>query len=157
MGRLAGSARLGRLAAPMFDPGPQFLAVCEWGHDRSGSRAADERRVAESATSGLGIRRMREVVVEATDLAAARLRWQRLLGPPEDGEDCWKLGDGPSLRLTEGFADRVGAIVLESQLPASALEQPAAGDLCGLDIRVRTDRLGPLALDSVSVNWSRSS
>jgi hypothetical protein len=37
MGRLAGSARLGRLAAPIFDPGPQFLAVCEWGHDEVGA------------------------------------------------------------------------------------------------------------------------
>ncbi len=79
MSRIASSRALGRLTAGLFALPPEFLAVCEWGHDLAARRTADTKRFAAAQSAGPGLTGVREVVVSARDVSATRLRWQQLL------------------------------------------------------------------------------
>jgi hypothetical protein len=133
MGRVASAHRLGRLAAPIFSPGPRFLAVCEWGHDKDARRAADRVRLEVTGNDGADVRAVREVTVVSPDVAVARERWERLLGPPDRERDHWTLDGGPALRLIEGPREQLGAMALEVSSLSQARDHLAAQDLIATD------------------------
>lgn len=133
MGRAASARHLGRWMAPMFSPGTDFLAVCEWGHDKEVRRAADRIQLEEAAEEGPGVLAMREVTVESAEVGVARGRWERLLGPADREHDGWMLNGGPALRLIEGSRDRLSALTLEVRSLPHARECLAARNLIATD------------------------
>ncbi|WP_183100090.1 hypothetical protein [Nocardioides pelophilus] len=104
--RMAGRASAGLLALP-----PEFIAVCEWGHDLEARRAADAQCFARAQSDGPGLTGLREVVVSAQHLGPARRRWQRLLDPAPRIGDRWVLGEGPALALEEAGRDGIARLV----------------------------------------------
>jgi hypothetical protein len=72
----------------------------------------------------LGVVRMEELVVAATDLDA----WRKLLEPASHSpEGTWELGAGPSIRLTSSDTDRVEHLVVGVRSVEKALA--VAGEL----------------------------
>ena len=119
----------------------------------------DQRRerlrtqLAESGGGPLGVEAVKEVIVGASDLEAARSLWQRLLDPtPISGSRTWQVGDGPAIRLvqakdntTQGVVIRVAslqrakAFLREKGLLGADSEEEATIDpskIYGLNIRV---------------------
>jgi catechol 2,3-dioxygenase-like lactoylglutathione lyase family enzyme len=112
-GRVMASRRLGdRLIAASGSATP-FAFLCEY----HGFNIADSRKLAaeelERRGGGpLGAVTTEEIVIEARDARAETSRWQRLLDPIEpSGEGVWRIGDRPVLRVVEGSADRIQALV----------------------------------------------
>jgi hypothetical protein len=118
MSRIASSRTLGRVAAGLFALPPEFVAVCEWGHDLTARRTADTKRFVAAQSAGPGLTGVREVVVSARDVGAARGRWQQLLDPVPCSDDRWVLGDGPALVLEAGDRDGLSRLAFgASSLP----------------------------------------
>jgi hypothetical protein len=112
-GRMMGSRRLGdRFIAAFGSPAP-FAFLCEYhGFNVSESRKLAAEELERRRGGPLGAVTTEEVVVEAEDLSAEISRWQRLLHPIEaTREGVWRIGDGPVLRVVEGSADRIQALV----------------------------------------------
>jgi catechol 2,3-dioxygenase-like lactoylglutathione lyase family enzyme len=79
----------------------------------------DERRErlrAQLRTGGggpLGVVDVKEIVIGAVDVEAARRLWQTLLDPtPSVAADTWPIGDGPAVRLVAADANRVQALLI---------------------------------------------
>ena len=155
MSWVASRRPLGRLAAALFAAPPEFLAVCEWGHDLEGRRADDAQRFAAAQAAGPGLAGVREVMISARDLGAARRRWQTLLDPAPGSDDRWALGDGPALGLEAGDRDGLARLVFgASSLPVarawlderSLLDVDSTAD----ELRLAPERVGGLDLRVVS-------
>ena len=86
MSRVASSRPLGRLSAGLFAMPPEFMAICEWGHDVAARRAAEAQRFAEAQSAGPGLTGVREVVVSARDVGAAR---QAMAAAARPGAQFW--------------------------------------------------------------------
>ena len=79
----------------------------------------DERRQrlrAQLLNSGggpLGVVDVKEIVIGAVDLEAARRLWQRLLDPtPSATSNTWQIGRGPAVRLVPAVENRVQAVLI---------------------------------------------
>ena len=56
---------------------------------------------------------MKEVIIGAVDVPAARGLWQRLLDPtPSASSDTWQIGTGPAVRLVPATENRVQALLI---------------------------------------------
>jgi hypothetical protein len=112
-GRMMGGWRLGDRLAAATGPETPFAFLCEY----HGFNVAESRRLAAEELDRrgggpLGALTTVEVVVEARNMAVAVSRWQRLLDPIEPArQGVWPIGDGPALRIVEGSADRIRALV----------------------------------------------
>lgn len=151
MSRVASRRRLGRVAAGLLSVPAEYLAVCEWGHDVPARRAADARRFTEAQAAGPGLTGVLDVVVTASDLDAARRRWQRLLDPAAGTGDRWTLGEGPALVLEAGTRDGLARLVLgATSLPATstwlAERSLLGGDSTDTELRIDPARVGGLDL-----------
>lgn len=151
MGKVVSSRRLGRLSAGLFAMPPEFLAVCEWGHDVPARRAADARMFAAAQSAGPGLTGLRDVVVSARDVGAARQRWQQLLDPARCDGDRWTLGDGPALVLEAGDRDGLARLVFRAaSIPAARawFEEHSllSADSTDEELRLVADRVGGLDL-----------
>jgi hypothetical protein len=151
MSRVASSRTLGRLSAGLFAMPPEFLAICEWGHDLAARRAADAQRFAAAQSAGPGLTGVREVVVSARDVGAARQRWQQLLDPAPCSGDRWELGDGPALALVAGDRDGLARLVFRAaSLPVARawLDERSLLDNDSTDgeLRLAPERVGGLDL-----------
>ncbi|WP_327139550.1 hypothetical protein [Nocardia sp. NBC_01327] len=99
------------------------------------------RAGALAAVSGgrLGVRRVQEIVIGATDPDAAAGRWRQLLDPlPRSGPGRWRFPAGPALRIVAAEADGVQALVVAVADPDSAATTLKAADpvaLGGLELR----------------------
>ena len=150
MSRVASSRSLGRLSAGLFAL-PDFVAICEWGHDVAARRAAEAQRFAEAQSAGPGLTGVSEVVVNARDVDAARRRWQQLLDPAPNSGDRWVLGDGPALVLTAGNRDGIARLVFSAGSLSKArawLDERSllAADSTVDELRVAPERVGGLDL-----------
>jgi hypothetical protein len=108
-----GRSLLGLRFDHVFRRGMAFL--CDYNralYDVARERARTQAELAARRGGPLGFRDVREVVVAAADIAAARAQWQKLLGPGSSASgDRWDFGEGPALRLVSGAVDSVAAIV----------------------------------------------
>jgi catechol 2,3-dioxygenase-like lactoylglutathione lyase family enzyme len=76
-------------------------------------RARLRKQLAASGGGPLGVIQVKEVVVGASDMAAARRLWQSLLDPiPSSGPDSWSVGDGPAIRLAPAAGNRIMSLVV---------------------------------------------
>lgn len=151
MSRVVSSRTVGRLAARVFAMPPEYLAICEWGHDVAARRAADAQRFEKAQSTGPGLTGVLEVVVSAQDVDAARLRWQQLLDPAPGTGDRWVLGDGPALALIAGDRDGLARLIFRAaSLPAARkwLDERSllAGDSTDAELRLAPERVGGLDL-----------
>jgi hypothetical protein len=151
MSRVASSRLLGRLSAGAFTLPPEFIAICEWGHDVAARRAAEALRFAEAQAAGPGLTGVGEVVVSARDVGAARQRWQRLFDPAPSSDDRWILGNGPDLVLIAGDRDGIARLVFRAGSLAKARawldERSLLSDDSTVDeLRVAQERVGGLDL-----------
>lgn len=79
----------------------------------AGRRAA-AGRLAEAQGGVLGVVAMREVVLGATDLDAARAAWQELIdSPAQRSGNTFTFGEGPAVRLVAAPEARILGIVLQ--------------------------------------------
>ena len=129
----------------------EFVAICEWGHDVAARRVADAQRFAAAQAAGPGLTGLREVVVSARDVDAARRRWQQLLDPAPRTGDRWALGDGPALMLAAGNRDGIARLVFRAaSLPVARAwldERSLLGaDSTDDELRLAPDRVGGLDL-----------
>jgi hypothetical protein len=151
MSRVAASPSMGRLSARLFAMPPEFLAICEWGHDVAARRAADAQSFAKAQATGPGLTGVHEVVVSAQDVDAARKRWQQLLDPAPSSGDRWVLGDGPVLALVAGDRDGLARLVFRAaSLPGARkwLDERSLLDASSTDaeLRLAPERIGGLDL-----------
>jgi hypothetical protein len=151
MSRIASSRPLGRLTAGLFTLPPEFLAVCEWGHDLTARRAADAQHFASAQAAGPGLTGLRDVVISARDVGAARQRWQQLLDPAPCSGHRWTLGDGPTIALVPGERDGLARLVFEgASLPIARAwldERSLVGaESTTEELRLAPERVGGLDL-----------
>jgi catechol 2,3-dioxygenase-like lactoylglutathione lyase family enzyme len=98
---------------------PTFLVKYTFDQDRV---RADLRQDLLARGGGpLGLERLAEVVVGATDPTAAARRWQAFLTPiAPAGTGYWAIGAGPALRLELADDDAILALVLQISSLATA-------------------------------------
>jgi hypothetical protein len=104
--------------------------LCQY---RPGAVDHDARLAALAAVGGgvLGIEGVEEIVVSSPNRSQAIARWQRLFDPIEQDEiGCWRVGEGPVIRIVDGERDSVAQ----------------------LSLRVRSRRIAQNALDSLEVS-----
>jgi hypothetical protein len=90
---------------------PTFLVKYTFNQDRV--RAELGQDLLARGGGPLGLERLAEVVVGATDPAAAARRWQDFLTPMAPAETgYWVIGAGPALRLESAAVDAIEALVL---------------------------------------------
>ena len=79
----------------------------------------DERRARLRSQLGntdggpLGVVDVKEVMIGAADVEAARRQWQTLLDPlPPTTSNTWQIGSGPAVRLVAANENRIQALVI---------------------------------------------
>jgi hypothetical protein len=118
-------------------------------------RAAAEQLRACSGGK-LGLQRVREIRLSATDLRAERERWQRLLDPRPRGDDgAWHFAEGPSLRLVEGDSDRIEALVCDVASLDAATDFLEREGILGAANQSEA-RLAPEALEGLEIRLAES-
>ena len=76
-------------------------------------RARLQRQLIDSGGGPLGVRGVKEVVIGAVDVAAARRLWQKLLDPtPPVTSNVWPIGTGPAVRLVRANENRLQALLI---------------------------------------------
>jgi catechol 2,3-dioxygenase-like lactoylglutathione lyase family enzyme len=76
-------------------------------------RARLRRQLVETGGGPLGVVAVKEVIIGATDLAAARRLWQRLLDPtPSSTSDTWQVASGPAIHLVSAGENRIQTLVI---------------------------------------------
>ena len=76
-------------------------------------RARLQRQLVASGGGPLGVVEVNEVIIGATDVAAARRLWQTLLDPtPSSTANTWRIGSGPAIRLVSATENRVLTLVI---------------------------------------------
>ena len=97
-------------------PQPRDVFFCDY-TDRamvaaSRQRGVDSLRAAEGGP--LGVLAVREIVVGAPDLDAARARWRRLLdAPTQEAGDLFRFGAGPGIRLVSSSDSEIRRMVVQ--------------------------------------------
>jgi len=108
----------GLVPSPAAFP-PTFLVKYTFDQDRV--RADLQQDLLARGGGPLGLERLAEVVVGATDPAAAARRWQAFLTPMAPAETgYWVIGAGPALRLESAAVDAIEALVLQVSSLATA-------------------------------------
>jgi hypothetical protein len=98
---------------------PTFLVKYTFNQDRV--RADLGQDLLARGGGPLGLERLAEVVVGATDPTAAARRWQAFLTPMAPAEaGYWAIGAGPALRLELAADDAILALVLQVRALATA-------------------------------------
>jgi hypothetical protein len=115
LGRVSASRILGGAFNTVMAPRRPYPFFCEWNafdiHEAR-NRADEELRRREGGP--LGVERISEIVVGASDFEGERQRWQTLLDPGQPtAEGLWPLGDGPAIRLFPDSEDRIQALTWE--------------------------------------------
>ena len=94
---------------------------CLYNHDCRARRAQDVDRLRSANGGMLGIKRLREIVIESTDPVTDIDAWRRLLSPvPEPEPGLFSLESGPDLRVVSGGQDRFATLVFEVESRAGA-------------------------------------
>ena len=76
-------------------------------------RARLQRQLVASGGGPLGVVEVKEVIIGATDVAAARRLWQSLLDPiSSSAPDTWQIGNGPAIRLVPASENRIQTLVI---------------------------------------------
>ena len=74
-------------------------------------RARLQKQLVDSGGGPLGVVEVKEVVIGAVDVEAARRLWQKLLDPtPAATSNTWPIGSGPAVRLVSANENRVQAL-----------------------------------------------
>jgi catechol 2,3-dioxygenase-like lactoylglutathione lyase family enzyme len=117
----------------------------------------DERRArlrAQLINSGggpLGVVDVKEVIIGAVDLEAARKLWQTLLDPtPSATSNTWQVGGGPALRLVRANANRIEAMVIRvaslERAKAFLRDRQLLGAETAGQVTINQSKVGGLAL-----------
>ena len=78
-----------------------------------GRRARLRAQLVNGGGGPLGLVDVKEVIVAAVDVEAARQLWQKLLDPtPSATPNTWQVGDGPAVRLVRANQNRIEALVI---------------------------------------------
>ena len=76
-------------------------------------RARLLKELRETGGGPLGVTRVEEVIVGATDVKLAMNMWERLLAPRRATEPgFWRVGDGPAIRVVQNRENRLQAIII---------------------------------------------
>lgn len=113
--------------------------VCDYHLPEARDLGRRRRLLAERHGGRMGVLDAVELRIVATDLAAARRRWQRLLDPlPQDGPGCWRPTVGPAITVVPGRSDQVEYLVLAVRSALSSAEGRRAIDqeLEGFPVRL---------------------
>jgi catechol 2,3-dioxygenase-like lactoylglutathione lyase family enzyme len=109
---------------------------------------ADERKArlrAQLVNSGggpLGVVDVKEVIIGAIDVEAARRLWQKLLNPtPSSTSNMWQIGSGPAVRLVPDKENRVQALLIRVASLERAKEFLREKEL------LRVDAAGQVSID----------
>jgi len=118
--------------------------LCEYADDPAAKRAAWNAQLRERNGGPLGVVALDAVVCGATDLSAARERWQQILGPnsgegdgaltsldPAASRVEWRIGAGPKFRLVAAAKDELVELVMRVESLERARTFLAARDLLG--------------------------
>jgi catechol 2,3-dioxygenase-like lactoylglutathione lyase family enzyme len=113
-----------------------------------------ERLRAQLVDSGggpLGVVDVKEVIIGAVDLEAARPLWQKLLDPaPSATLNTWQVGGGPAIRLVRTSENRVEALVIRVASLERAKEFLRKTQLLGAEtasqVTIDPSKVGGLAL-----------
>ena len=120
--------------------------LCDYHRPAAKDAAARHAATAQAQGGLLGVVDAEEVVIGSPDPSSAVSRWQKILGPLDAVAGCWKLRNGPSIRIVEAPDDAVERLVLN----VASLDDAATHlrDL-GAEIEATTSlvkaRLGQLA------------
>jgi catechol 2,3-dioxygenase-like lactoylglutathione lyase family enzyme len=113
-----------------------------------------ERLRAQLVNSGggpLGVVEVKEVIIGAIDVEAARSLWQKLLDPtPSVGSNTWQVGGGPAVRLVRSAENRIEALVIRVASLERAKEFLRKTQLLGAEtasqVTIDPSKVGGLAL-----------
>jgi hypothetical protein len=62
----------------------------------------------------IGLRSMKEIVITTADIKKTGTAWHRFLNPAgAAGQDTWRIGKGPAIRLVAGHHDKIRSMVWE--------------------------------------------
>jgi hypothetical protein len=76
-------------------------------------RARLRAQLVNSGGGPLGVVDVKEVIIGAVDLEAARELWQKLLDPTRSSSsNMWQVGGGPAIRLVRADETRIEALVI---------------------------------------------
>jgi hypothetical protein len=117
----------------------------------------DERRerlreqLLKSGGGPLGVIDVKEVVIGAVDLEAARRLWQKLLDPtPPAASNAWQIGSGPAVRLVPGKENRVEALLIRvvslERAKAFLREKQLLGVDAGRQVTIDPSKIGGVDL-----------
>ena len=131
-----------------------------------GWRAADAERRQSIADfiarrgGSLGLVSVKEVVIGATNLAAAATRWHNLLYPARELDAaCWQLAEGPAIRLLASDQDAIHHLVWEVESLDEVEQVLGDMDLLGRvrenEIRLKRDVVGGLDIRLIEVDLRR--
>jgi hypothetical protein len=85
---------------------PTYVNVAE-------RRARLRSQLIDSGGGPLGVVDVKEVIIGAVDLEAARQLWQKLLDPtPSATSNTWHIGNGPAVRLVPANENRIQALLI---------------------------------------------
>ncbi|MBL8800495.1 MAG: hypothetical protein JNN27_00745 [Planctomycetes bacterium] len=132
------------VALPSVSSDALEVFLCEYADDPAAKRAAWNAQLRERNGGPLGIVALDAVVCGATDLSAARERWEQILGAshtvgaaasrPESSIAPgfeWRLGAGPRLQLVAGAKDELVELALRVESLERARTFLAARELLG--------------------------
>jgi hypothetical protein len=85
---------------------------------------------------------VKEVIIGAIDVEAARRLWQKLLNPtPSSTSNMWQIGSGPAVRLVPDKENRVQALLIRVASLERAKEFLREKEL------LRVDAAGQVSID----------
>lgn len=156
-GRLMSSDRFGGLAmARSIGRHPTVWLHEFHAADMRAARAASADQLRACGGGALGLERVSEIVLSARDVTGERDRWERLLAPCRaDDDGVWRLSVGAALRLVEGDADGIQALVCDVRSLERAAAFLAREHMLGESWRDGV-RISPAALEGVQI-WLRES
>ena len=132
------------VALPSVSNDALEVFLCEYADDPAAKRAAWDAQLRERDGGPLGVIALDAVVCGATDLSAARERWEQILGAshavgpaahlPQSSTAPrfeWFLGAGPKLQLVAAAKDELVELVMRVESLERARTFLAARDLLG--------------------------
>lgn len=120
-------------------PADSWLFVCEYHFDSKLRQTAAHDELQKLKGGPLGLLGVKEVLIETSDLQAARARWKNLLPSAIEQETgVFTLSSGPVIRLAAGKKDTLRSLTMEvsslSQARTALAAQSIAYDDKGTEI-----------------------